>query len=132
MDLDAVFLTHTHSDATEDLGILTWARWQFGSRTPKIDVICAADAPDPIEGEPDRVLSCSKLVENIDVANMMSGEVSTRNIGSSRVARRPRDKINLMTFDLTEEPEVVWKSADDAIIVRRSDRNTSRDTLATG
>jgi len=117
MDLDAVFLTHTHSDNTEDIGILVYARWQFGSRTPKIDIVCPEDAPDPIEGDPDRVLSCAKLIENMDAGYFASGEVGTRNIGSSRVARRPRDKVNLMTHAITEEPLLVWNSADESVKV---------------
>ena len=43
--LNAIFFTHLHSDHSEGLSDMLQLRWHFNSGGPKVDVVCAADAP---------------------------------------------------------------------------------------
>src|SRR5262245_37374229 len=47
--LDAIFFTHMHSDHAEGFADLMQARWNWNSAGPKLDVVCSADAPSPLE-----------------------------------------------------------------------------------
>ncbi|MEM7445871.1 MAG: MBL fold metallo-hydrolase, partial [Pseudomonadota bacterium] len=43
--IDAVFLTHIHSDHVEGLPGVMQLRWHFNSGGPQVDLVCSADAP---------------------------------------------------------------------------------------
>ena len=57
-DLDAIFLTHIHSDHTEGLAGLLLYRWHFLGAP--LDVVCSADAVAKLPA-PERTLSCRGL-----------------------------------------------------------------------
>ena len=69
--LNAVFLTHMHSDHTEGLIGLMQSRWHFlGS---PLDIVCSADAQAA-----KHTLSCASFLTNIGSAFVESGEIAQR------------------------------------------------------
>ena len=82
--LDAVFLTHMHSDHSEGLAGILQYRWHFLGEP--LDVVCSADitAPKP---PPGRVISCSAFLAHIGDAFIASGEISQRHIENRK--RKP-------------------------------------------
>ena len=52
--LDAIFFTHMHSDHTDGFADLMQARWNWNSTGPKLEVVCSADVPSPL----DFIMSC--------------------------------------------------------------------------
>ena len=73
--LDAVFLTHMHSDHSEGLAELAQLRWHF--LAGPLDVVCSADV-NATEPPPERTLSCSNFVNNIAEPLLRSGEIAQR------------------------------------------------------
>ena len=107
--LQAIFLTHMHSDHTEGLADMMQLRWHFGSGGPKVDLVCSADA----EAVAGHVLSCAKLAKHIGDALIQSGEMAQRLAeNEKRLPGGPADLINLNTFKPSEEPTEVWKQGD--------------------
>lgn len=112
-DIDAVFLTHLHSDHAEGLIDLMQLRWHFLGR--EIDVICSSDAvvAEPVPG---RTLSCRSYTEHIADAMIHSGEIAQRRAENSRRHEDgPAGLIRLMPVDIAarnETPGVVWQSGD--------------------
>ena len=72
--LDAIFLTHMHSDHTEGLADVMQLRWHFNSTGPKVDVVCSDDAPSPAGF----TMSCRNLTAHISDAFIHSGEIAQR------------------------------------------------------
>jgi len=107
--LQAIFLTHMHSDHTEGLADIMQLRWHFGSGGPKVDLVCSTDA-DAVTGY---ILSCAKLAKHISDAFIHSGEIAQRLAeNKKRLPGGPADLINLNTFKPGDEPTEVWKRGD--------------------
>lgn len=107
--LQAIFLTHMHSDHTEGLSDMMQLRWHFGSGGPKVDLVCSSDAESPAG----HVLSCAKLAAHIGDAFIQSGEMAQRLAeNKKRLPGGPADLINLSSFKPTEDPSEVWASGD--------------------
>ena len=103
--LDAVFFTHMHNDHTEGFADLVQLRWSFNGTGPKIDVVCSADSVSPTGV----TISCSKFTAHIADAFIQSGEVAQRHSElKERTAGGPAELINTVTFQPTDEPQVVW------------------------
>jgi len=107
--LQAIFLTHMHSDHTEGLADMMQLRWHFNSAGPKVDLVCSSDASSPAG----HTLSCAKLATHIGDAFIQSGEMAQRLAeNKKRLAGGPADLITLNTFEPASEPQEVWKSGD--------------------
>ncbi|MCC8958111.1 MBL fold metallo-hydrolase [Bradyrhizobium sp. Pear77] len=115
--IDAVFLTHMHSDHTEGLVDLLLARWNWNSRGPALDVVCSSDAPSPLGFS----LSCGKFVAHIGDAFIQSGEIAQRvSEDRKRLAGGPAELVHLITFEPTDEPQVIWSKAEVRVSAIRS------------
>lgn len=112
-DLHAIFLTHVHSDHTEDLAGLLQYRWHFLGGP--VDVVCSADAIQKQPG-PARTLSCSGLVAHTADAMLQSGEIAQRIAeNTKRIAGGPAALVNLQTVSLPlpdKAGSIVWQSGD--------------------
>ncbi len=107
--LDAIFLTHMHSDHTEGLMDMMQLRWHFGSAGPKVDLVCSSDVESPAG----HTLSCQKFAEHIGDALLASGEVAQRLAeNKKRLAGGPADLINLVLFKPTPKAASVWSKGD--------------------
>lgn len=107
--LNAVFLTHMHSDHTEGLTELMQLRWHFFSHGPKIDFVVSEDAKSP-RGH---VLSGRNFAKHIGDALIKSGEMAQRLAeNKKRAPGGPADLINVKAFNPATEPTVVWSSGD--------------------
>jgi ribonuclease Z len=115
--LNAIFLTHMHSDHTEGLADVLLLRWNFNSTGPKVDVVCSADAKSPLG----HMLSCSNYVARIGEAFIASGEIAQRRAEDKRrLAGGPSDIANVMTFAPSNDPQVVWSSGSVKVSAIRS------------
>ncbi len=107
--LNAIFLTHMHSDHTEGLADMMQLRWHFNSGGPKVDLVCSSEAKSPLGN----VLSCEKLAAHIGDAFINSGEMAQRLAeNKKRLPGGPADLINVQSFKPTGEPQPVWTSGD--------------------
>lgn len=107
--LNAIFLTHMHSDHTEGLADMMQLRWHFNSGGPKVDLVCTEDATSPAG----HTLSCTEYASHIGDAFIASGEMAQRLAeNKKRLAGGPADLINTMTFAPASDPKVVWSSGD--------------------
>jgi len=107
--LQAIFLTHMHSDHTEGLAAMMQLRWHFGSAGPKVDLVCSEDAHS-LAGH---VLSCNKLAAHIGDALIQSGEMAQRLVeNKKRLPGGPADLINVRVFKPTESAKEVWRNND--------------------
>jgi len=109
--LNAIFFTHMHSDHMEGFSDIVQMRWMLGSpQTPKLDVVCAADAKSP--SGPD--LSCSKFVAHINDAYELSGETAYRAFEMKGVINPagPVAGLKVITFEPKDDAQVVWTSGD--------------------
>jgi len=107
--INAVFLTHIHSDHTDGLADLMQIRWHFSSAGPKVDLVCSAD----VEAGHGHVASCTNLAEHLGDAYIQSGEIAQRLLENpKRLPGGPSDLLNLMTFEGTATGAEVWRSGD--------------------
>lgn len=103
--LNAIFLTHMHSDHTEGLADMMQLRWHFNSKGPKVDLVCSDDVKSPLG----HTLSCRRYAEHIGDALINSGEMAQRLAENKvRLAGGPADLINVSTFAPAMEPTQVW------------------------
>jgi len=115
--LNAVFFTHMHNDHTEGFADLVQLRWSFNGTGPKIDVVCSADAVSPSGVN----ISCGKFTAHIADAFIQSGEIAQRHSElRDRSAGGPAELINTITFQPTNEPQVVWSLGDVKVSAIRS------------
>ena len=107
--INAIFLTHLHSDHTEGLADIMQLRWHFRSGGPKVDLVCSSDTKSPLGF----TMSCNKLAKHIGDAFIQSGEMAQRlSENKKRLPGGPADLINVMTFTPSDEPAIVWQKGD--------------------
>ena len=115
--LDAIFFTHVHSDHVDGFADMLQLRWHFDSKGPKVDVVCAGDAPAPAAF----TMSCRKLVEHTANAYIQSWEIAQRvSEDKTRLAKGPVEVANVVTFDPTDDVKIVWSSGDVSVRAIRS------------
>ncbi len=107
--LNAVFLTHIHSDHSEGLIDIAQLRWHFASQGPKLDVVCAADTMASFG----HVMSCESYTKSLGDALIASGEIAQRLAeNKTRLPGGPAELVNLSTFTPSGEAQTVWESGD--------------------
>lgn len=115
--LNAIFFTHMHSDHTEGFIDIMQLRWHFGSKGPKFDVVCSTDAVSPLG----HTISCSKFAAHIGDTLLHAGEIAQRHVEDrTRLPGGPAELINVVTFNPTNEPQVVWSSGEVKVSAIRS------------
>jgi ribonuclease Z len=115
--LNAVFFTHMHTDHTEGFIDLLQLRWHFGFKAPKVDVVCSSDVASILGF----TVSCKNFVAHIADSFIHSGEIAQRiSEEKARPTGGPADLTNVITFDATNEPQVVWTSGDVKVSAIRS------------
>jgi ribonuclease Z len=116
-ELNAMFFTHMHSDHTEGFAEIAQLRWNFNSAGPKLDVVCSDDAITTLGF----TLSCKKFVMHIGDLFVQSGEIAQRvSEDKQRSSGGPADTLNLVTFQPTNELQIVWTSGDVRVSAIRS------------
>jgi len=103
--LDAVFLTHLHSDHSEGLADMMQLRWHFNSGGPKVDLVCSEETKAPFG----YTMSCQKLAAHIGDAFIQSGEMAQRlQENKKRLPGGPADLIVVRDFKPADDPVEVW------------------------
>ena len=112
--LDAIFLTHLHSDHTVGLVDILQTRWHFFGKP--VDLVCSEDKHAKLPSP--RTLSCANFAKHIGDASMQAGEIAQRSAESKkRDSSGPASVANLISveFDAQDNsgaPIEVWKSGD--------------------
>lgn len=115
--LDAVFLTHLHSDHSEGLAGMMQLRWHFNSGGPKVDLVCSEETKAPFG----YTMSCQKLAAHIGDAFIQSGEMAQRlQENKKRLPGGPADLINVLDFKPLNDPVEVWSKGDVKVTAIRS------------
>jgi ribonuclease Z len=107
--LDAVFLTHIHSDHTDGLADMMQLRRHFNSGGPKVDLVCNSDVVAP-RGY---TMSCARLAESIGDTMIAAGEMAQRLAENpKRLPGGPADLFKVRAFEGSEEIQTVWQQGD--------------------
>ncbi len=107
--INAVFLTHVHSDHSEGLADIMQLRWHFFSKGPNVDLVCSDDAKSPLG----HTLSCRNLATHLGDSLKTSGEIAQRLAeNKDRRPGGPSDLLAVKTFAPANTPAVVWTSGD--------------------
>jgi ribonuclease Z len=107
--LNAIFLTHLHSDHVDGLADLMQLRWHYYPTGPKLDIVCSSDVVSPAGFSS----SCKNLGLHIGDAYLASGEVAQRHSERKQTpAGGPAEMVNMKTFDRPDAPQFVWTSGD--------------------
>lgn len=115
--LNAIFFTHMHSDHTEGFIDIMQLRWHFDAKRPKLDVVCSADAVSPLG----HTVSCGRFAKHIGDTLLHAGEIAQRHVeDKTRPLGGPAELINVVTFNPTDDPQVVWSSGDVKVSAIRS------------
>jgi len=115
--LDAIFLTHLHSDHTEGLADMMQLRWHFNSGGPKVDLVCSEETKSPLGFS----LSCARFATHIGDALIQSGEIAQRlSENKKRLPGGPADLIRVRDFTPEEEAKQVWSKGDVTVSAIRS------------
>ncbi len=114
-ELDAIFITHLHSDHTVGLVDILQTRWHFFGKP--IDLVCSKDVsahkPTP------RTLSCASFGQHIADAAIEAGEIAQRSAESKkRDSKGPSAIVNHIPVTAEPasqnpaQPVQVWRSGD--------------------
>ncbi|WP_196223398.1 MBL fold metallo-hydrolase [Roseibium sp. RKSG952] len=115
--LDAIFITHLHSDHTEGLGDMMQLRWHFNSRGPKVDLVCSEETRSPLGF----ALSCERFAAHIGDALIKSGEMAQRLAeNNKRLPGGPADLIEVRDFKPSDDIAEVWSKGDVRVSAIRS------------
>jgi len=114
--LDAIFITHLHSDHTVGLVDILQTRWHFFGKP--IDLVCSAD--QTVEKPSPRTLSCANFGEHIADAAIQAGEIAQRSAESKkRNSNGPASIVNHIAVEAkpasktaAAKPVQVWQSGD--------------------
>ena len=110
--LNAISLTHMHSDHVEGLMGLMQLRWHFNSAGPKVDLVCNADAKPPAG----HIMSCPSLASTIGDTLIASGEMAQRLAENpNRLPGGPAELMNVSAVEGSGSPQTVWQSGDVAV-----------------
>ncbi len=108
-DLDAVFLTHAHSDHVQGLADLMQLRWHYYSELPPMDLVSTEDVKAPAG----HTLSSRALGDHIADAFIASGEIAQRHSERPQtIAAGPAALINAVVFKRPPKAKVVWNKGD--------------------
>lgn len=117
--VQAIFLTHIHSDHVDGLADFMQVRWHFASQGPKVDLICSTDVKSPAG----HLMSCSGLATHIGDAYIQSGELAQRLAeNDTRLPGGPAELFNLTTFEPAKDAFEVWR-ADDVVVTAVASRH---------
>lgn len=107
--LNAIFLTHIHSDHTDGLAGMMQLRWHFNSGGPKVDLVCNGD----VTTAKGYTMSCASFAEHIGDAMINSGEMAQRLAENpKRLPGGPADLFNVMTFAGSGAAQIVWQQGE--------------------
>lgn len=116
-DIDAIFITHVHSDHTDGFADLMQLRWHYHSPGPKVELVCSNDRVAP----PGHVISCRKLALHVADSFIQSGEIAQRhNERKMTLPGGPAQLIEVRTFEPENEAKVVWSRGDVRVSAIRS------------
>lgn len=117
VQINAVFLTHMHSDHVDGLADLMQLRWHFDSKGPKVDVTCTSDTVSVLGF----TISCQKFIAHLADPYVQSGEIAQRlSESKDRLQGGPPELVHLMTFEAKDEIQLVWSSGDVKVSAVRS------------
>jgi ribonuclease Z len=117
VQINAIFFTHMHSDHTVGFIDMMQLRWHFDSKRPKLDVVCSSDSIATLGF----TISCRKLAAHVGDSFLESGEIAQRRSeDDDRLSGGPAYLTNVITFELKDEPQVVWNSGDIRVSAIRS------------
>lgn len=107
--LNAIFLTHMHSDHVEGLPDMLQLRWHFNSAGPLVDLVCAVDT----ESHAGHTMSCQQYSQTLGDPLIAAGEMAQRlTEDAGRLPGGPSDLVNLVLFEPLPEAQVVWQSGE--------------------